>query len=91
VLGSAGIEGTVLRYGRLYGPGTSAPTDGPVAPGGRSSDGAIPLPPHPRVHVRTAARAAIAALERGAPGIYDIVDRGGPVSGARARTDLGLD
>jgi nucleoside-diphosphate-sugar epimerase len=49
VLDTPGIAGVVLRYGRLYGPGTW--TDGP--------NGAAPL------HVDAAAHAALLALERG--------------------------
>jgi len=67
------IEGVVLRYGRLYGPGTW--------------DATPPRPP--TVHVDAAARAAALAVERGDPGIYHIVDDGGPVSNAKARRILG--
>jgi nucleoside-diphosphate-sugar epimerase len=67
------LAGIVLRYGRLYGPGTWASTP----------------PEPPTVHVEAAARAAALAVDRGAPGIYYVVDDGGPVSNARARTALG--
>jgi nucleoside-diphosphate-sugar epimerase len=67
------IEGVVLRYGLLYGPG--AGTEGPGTP--------------PTAHVRAAARAAALAIDRGAPGIYNIVDNGGPVSNAKAVAQLG--
>ena len=73
VLGTPRIEGVVLRYGLLYGPGTR--TDGPDA--------------RPPVHVAAAARAAALAVTRGAPGIYNIVDDGGGVSNRRAREVLG--
>ena len=74
VLRTHGIDGIVLRYGLLYGPGTGR--DGP-SPG----DAAW-------VHVADAARAAALAVD--APlGIYNIVDDGGSVSNARARRTLG--
>jgi len=67
------FEGVVLRYGRLYGPGTwSTDPDEP-----------------PTVHVEAAAHAAVLAVDRGQPGIYAIVDDGGPVSNAKARRLLG--
>jgi nucleoside-diphosphate-sugar epimerase len=77
VLGAADLEGVVLRYGGFYGPGTSAGVGGyllddlrrrrlPVvgAGGGVWSF----------VHIDDAATATVAAVERGAPGIYQIVD-----------------
>jgi nucleoside-diphosphate-sugar epimerase len=74
VLRTRGIDGIVLRYGLLYGPGTGR--DGPTP-----RDAAW-------VHVADAARAAALAVE--APlGIYNIVDDGGSVSNARARRTLG--
>ena len=51
-------EGIVLRYGRLYGPGTgkdAAPAELPC-------------------HVDVAARAAVIAVERGEPGIVRVLD-----------------
>jgi nucleoside-diphosphate-sugar epimerase len=67
------LDGIVLRYGRLYGPGTWA-----TAP-----------PEPPTVHVDAAARAAALAVDRGEPGIYNIVDDDGRVSNAKARRLLG--
>lgn len=67
------IEGVVLRYGRLYGPGTWSMS--PVEP--------------PTVHVEAAARAALLAVDRGEPGIYNIVNDGATVSNAKARSILG--
>jgi nucleoside-diphosphate-sugar epimerase len=69
--------GIVLRYGGFYGPGTSAAPDGeqtelvrkrrfPVVGDG---GGIWSL-----VHIADAATATLAAVERGAPGIYNIVD-----------------
>lgn len=74
-LESDGVDGAVLRYGLLYGPGTA-----------HASRGAV----HgPSVHVAAAARAALLAAEHGATGIYTIVDDGGPVDDRRARQVLG--
>ena len=70
-------EGIVLRYGGFYGPGTS------LAPGGEQLEpirrrrfpivgdggGMMSI-----VHVADAADATALALERGAPGIYNVVD-----------------
>lgn len=70
-------EGIVLRYGGFYGPGTSA------APGGEQYE-AISKRRFPVVgggggitsfiHIEDAADATIAALERGRPGFYNVVD-----------------
>jgi nucleoside-diphosphate-sugar epimerase len=73
VRGEPELEGIVLRYGLLYGPGaaTDRPDD-PVA-----------------VHVDAAAAATALAVDHGAPGVYNVVDDGGPVSNAKARAELG--
>jgi nucleoside-diphosphate-sugar epimerase len=75
VLAAPGIDGIVLRYGLLYGPGTWYPSAG-RAPG---------------LHVDAAAQAALLAVTRGAPGIYNIADDDGAVSIAKARAALGFD
>jgi nucleoside-diphosphate-sugar epimerase len=75
VLGTPGIDGIVLRYGRLYGPGTWA--DKPDGPG--------------FVHTDAAAHAALLAVTRGAPGIYNIAEDDGAVDMSKARHDLGFD
>lgn len=72
VLGSP-MEGLVLRYGHLYGPGTG-------------SDGPSGLAP---VHVDDAASAACLAARRGGPGIYNIAEEDGTVASAKARHLLG--
>ena len=69
------VEGVVLRYGQLYGPGTGR--DEPTRP--------APL------HVDAAARAAVLAIDRGKPGIFNIAEGDGFVSIARARRELGFD
>jgi 2-alkyl-3-oxoalkanoate reductase len=77
VLEAEGLEGLLLRYGFFYGPGTYYAEDGsttrdvrrrrmPVV--GRGS-GTISF-----VHLDDAADATVIAVERGAPGIYNIVD-----------------
>jgi nucleoside-diphosphate-sugar epimerase len=75
VLEAAPIEGVVLRYGTFYGPGTGfaevfpdliRKRKLPVVGGG----GGV----WSFVHVDDAAAATVAALERGAPGIYNVVD-----------------
>jgi len=72
-----GLEGLVLRYGNLYGPGTSIGEGGDVLEEVRRRR--LPLIGKGTgvwswVHVEDAARATLAAVERGAPGIYNIVD-----------------
>jgi nucleoside-diphosphate-sugar epimerase len=77
VTGAEGLEGIVLRYGYFYGPGTAYAPGGsvakvvaqrrfPVVGGGR---GIVSF-----IHVDDAADATVAAVERGAPGIYNVVD-----------------
>jgi nucleoside-diphosphate-sugar epimerase len=70
-----GIDGVVLRYGRLYGPGTWSETP----------SGAAPL------HVDAAAQGALLALTRAAPGIYNIAEDDGAVSSEKAKRELGFD
>jgi 2-alkyl-3-oxoalkanoate reductase len=72
-----GIEGLVLRYGGFYGPGTSAGEGGYVLEDLRrrrfpivgAGTGVWSF-----VHIDDAAAATVAAVERGTPGIYQIVD-----------------
>ena len=74
VTGTPGIDGVVLRYGFFHGPGAQSPE--PAAP--------------PTVHIADAARAAALAVDRGGPGVYNIVDDGDPVAdNTRARAELG--
>jgi 2-alkyl-3-oxoalkanoate reductase len=77
VTGTAGIEGLVLRYGLLYGPGTYYDRRGSTAADIVAArvpliEGATGM--YSFLHVDDAASAAVAALERGGPGIYNIVD-----------------
>jgi nucleoside-diphosphate-sugar epimerase len=77
VTGTEAIDGLVLRYGMLYGPGTyhdrrgSTATD-IVARRVPLVDGATGM--FSWLHVEDAASATVAAIERGAPGIYNVVD-----------------
>ncbi len=78
VIGADWTEGIVLRYGGLYGPGTSLSQDGgdmtemirrrffPIVGSGEGMASFI--------HVADAADATVAAIERGTRGIYQIVD-----------------
>lgn len=77
VLRTGHMEGIVLRYGWFYGPGTSMAINGTTAELVRQrkfpvvgNGGAI----WSFVHIADAADATVAAVERGSPGIYNIVD-----------------
>ena len=72
VLGSPPLEGIVLRYGQIYGPGTGA--DSPA--------GASPL------HVDAAAHAALLAVDRGAPGVYNIAEPNAYAATGKAESGL---
>jgi nucleoside-diphosphate-sugar epimerase len=72
---TSGLDGVVLRYGMFCGPGTGFET----------------APAKPRVHVDAAAQAAMLAIVRGAPGIYNVAEDDGGVSIAKARRELGWD
>jgi nucleoside-diphosphate-sugar epimerase len=74
-LNAPGIDGLVLRYGRLYGPGTWFAK--PEGKGTLSTD--------------AAAHAAWLAITRGAPGIYNIAEDDGALSIEKARRELGFD
>jgi nucleoside-diphosphate-sugar epimerase len=69
----APLEGLVLRYGRLYGPGT----------GKNAPSGSTPL------HVDAAAKAAALAVLRGRPGVYNLAEDDGVVSSQKAKRELG--
>jgi nucleoside-diphosphate-sugar epimerase len=74
---AAGIEGLVLRYGWFYGPGTFFDRAGSQtedvrkrrAPIVGKGTGAFSF-----IHVEDAAAATVAAVERGGPGVYNVVD-----------------
>jgi 2-alkyl-3-oxoalkanoate reductase len=77
VLGAEGLEGLVLRYGWFYGPGTYYGEGGSMAADVRkrrfpvvgSGSGLFSF-----IHTDDAADATVAAVERGAPGVYNVVD-----------------
>jgi nucleoside-diphosphate-sugar epimerase len=73
-LGATGLEGIVLRYGRLYGPGTWYATAS-----GRGS-----------LHVDAAAHAALLALTRGRAGIYNVAELDGALTIDKAQRELGF-
>jgi 2-alkyl-3-oxoalkanoate reductase len=72
-------EGLALRYGGFYGPGTSislAPDAQMAAPVRKRR---FPIVGHgggvwSHVHIQDAATATVAAVERGRPGVYNVVD-----------------
>jgi 2-alkyl-3-oxoalkanoate reductase len=76
-LETPGLEGIVLRYGQFYGPGTYYARDGSIARQVRRRR--FPIVGRGTavfsfLHVDDAAGATVAALDRGAPGIYNVVD-----------------
>ena len=76
-LNASGLEGVVLRYAFFYGPGTSYASDGYQAKEVRRrrfpiiGDGSGTFS---FIHVDDAAKATVAACERGEPGVYNIAD-----------------
>jgi nucleoside-diphosphate-sugar epimerase len=77
VLDADGIEGLVLRYGFFYGPRSSYAPDGYQA--GEVRRRRFPIVgkgtgTFSYIHVDDAAAATVVAVERGAPGVYNIVD-----------------
>ena len=80
VTGTPGIDGIVLRYGKLYGPGTWNEKTGDKKPEGTGY-----------LHVDAAAQAALQAATRGLPGIYNVAEDDGELDIAKARKELGFD
>jgi nucleoside-diphosphate-sugar epimerase len=71
------LEGLVLRYGFFYGPGTHYAADGAYATDVRRRR--LPIVGEGTgvtsfIHVDDAADATVAAVSRGAPGVYNITD-----------------
>lgn len=76
VTGADDLDGVVLRYGGFYGPATGFTSDAaidlirkrqfPIISGGEGITSFI--------HIEDAATATAAAVDRGAPGLYNIVD-----------------
>jgi 2-alkyl-3-oxoalkanoate reductase len=76
ITGDPDVEGVVLRYGFFYGPGTYYAPDGSIAAQVRKRQ--FPIVGKGQgmmsyVHLRDAAAATVAALDRGR-GIYNVVD-----------------
>lgn len=69
-------EGIVLRYGYLYGPGTWFEKEARAKPA---------------LFVDAAAQAALLALSKGKPGVYNVAEDDGAVSSEKARLELGFD
>jgi len=75
VTSASSIEGIVLRYGTLYGPGTAMEHEYPALIRARkfpligAGSGIWSF-----LHIDDAAAATAIAVERGAPGIYNVVD-----------------
>lgn len=69
-------EGVVLRYGFFYGPGTWSPEKPLRAPA---------------VHVDAAAQAAVLALTRGKPGVYNIAEDDSSLSSEKAKREFEFD
>lgn len=69
-------EGVVLRYGFFYGPGTWSPATPSRAPA---------------VHIDAAAQAALLALTKAKPGIYNIAEGDPGLSSEKAKRELGFD
>jgi nucleoside-diphosphate-sugar epimerase len=72
---NAALDGIVLRYGLIYGPGTGF--DAPIAPGS--------------VHVGAAAKAAQLAISKALPGIYNVAEDDGTLLTEKATRILGWD
>jgi 2-alkyl-3-oxoalkanoate reductase len=79
VTGSEGIDGLALRYGGFYGPGTSFATEPPTEMVEMVRKRRFPIVGDGGgvwsfIHIEDAATATADAIERGAPGIYHVVD-----------------
>jgi nucleoside-diphosphate-sugar epimerase len=74
-LSSPPIEGVVLRYGHLYGPGTGSDLAGEA----------------PSLHVDAAASAALLAIETARPGIYNIAEPCEYLATEKAQRGFGFD
>ena len=79
VTGIDWAEGIVLRYGGFYGPGTSVSADPEAATTKAIRKRRFPIVGDgggiwSYVHIEDAASATVAAVDHGAPGIYNVVD-----------------
>jgi nucleoside-diphosphate-sugar epimerase len=76
-LGATGLDGIVLRYGGFYGPGTGLARGGDMLE--MVTKGRFPVVGDgggvwSLVHIEDAAEATVAAIDRGEPGVFNIVD-----------------
>jgi 2-alkyl-3-oxoalkanoate reductase len=79
VTGADWMEGIVLRYGGFYGPGTSVSADPHAEISENVRKRKFPVVGNGAgiwsfVHIVDAATATMAAIERGTPGVYNVVD-----------------
>ena len=77
VLGAEGIDGLVLRFGWLYGPGTYFDRDGTMAEETLRRRNPIigaGTGTYSFIHVEDAASAIVSALHKGGRGVYNVVD-----------------
>lgn len=77
VRGTTDVEALALRYGGLYGPGTGIARGAPIVETIRKRQ--LPIVGDGAgiwsfVHIQDAARATVAAVSHGEPGIYNVVD-----------------
>jgi nucleoside-diphosphate-sugar epimerase len=77
VTGTRDLEGIVLRYGGFYGPGTGMARGGDMTE--MIAKGRFPVVGDGAgvwslIHIEDAAAATVAAIERGAPGVYNVAD-----------------
>ena len=72
-LNSPPLEGVVLRYGQLYGPGTHSDRPSNFAP----------------IHVDAAAYGALVAIDRAKPGVFNIAQPNPHVATDKARSEMG--
>ena len=79
IVNAAGIEGIALRYGNFYGPGTGIDSGGEIVT--QVCKRMLPVIGDGAgiwsfVHMDDAAAAAVAAIEHGRPGVYNVADDG---------------
>jgi 2-alkyl-3-oxoalkanoate reductase len=77
VVHQSALDGVALRYGAFYGPGTSIGEGGSIVEDVRRRR--VPVVGNGAgvwsfVHIDDAARATLTAIERGSPGIFNVVD-----------------
>ena len=77
--GAEGIEGVALRYGGFYGPGTSIAVNPDGEQVAMLRKRRLPVVGNGAgiwsfVHIHDAASATAAAIDRGGPGVYNVVD-----------------